>query len=336
MQVESARFDYNGKYAFACSGHLVVSKDNFFVSKATALTSAAHRLTFDSAGTEALLCQIQHGESPEDVLALLEKGRRVAEIVRVHRFENEDGEYFGINVERLKDGSIRSKYFYPKTGLRPASGHIDAERYLLNAILEFQQKGATSDLSVDSLLDDLRLKAKDMLHTLPKVGHYLAEKVIPLVELYTQAISMAGLDPLCFFSRSFTVDTGHICNLGLGYREYNKIASRKDLPLTPHHERAFGEFGDLAQEGVVYRLAPGFAQRASSETPHSATRYEQCITIEQLDLSKTSTRQGQSGRCYKMRFGGIVQRFSQIIPGQIFLSSRRRENDIFEEERVCL
>ena len=328
MQDEFQRVEYNGKYGFACCGYLVMSGDNFFDSRVTTLTSAAHCLTFDAYGAEGFICKIQPNETPEAVFASYERGERVAEATQVHRFENEDGEYFGIHVERSQGGMIRSKYFYPKTILRPASGCIDAERYLLNAILKFQQKSDVSRLSVNDLLDDLKLTAVSMQMTMPKVGYYLAEKIIPLVEVYAQAISMAGLDPICFFSRSFTIDTGHICNLGLGYREYNKVASRKDLPLTPHHERAFGVRGDLAQEGIVYRLAPGVVQRSSAKTVRSATRHEQCITVEQLDLSKTSTVQGQSGRSFNLSCDGIIQRFNQIIPGQVFIPPYERASEV--------
>lgn len=330
------RIFYKGMYAFACCGYLVASKNNFFDSKTTTLTSTAHRLTFNSAGTEGFICQIHPNETPEAVVTALEKGQRVAEATYVHRFENEDGEYFGVNVERQGGGMIRSKYFYPRTISRPDSGCVDAERYFLNAILKFQQEEGVSCLSMDTLVRYLKSKAVGMRLSMPKVASYLAENVIPLVELYSQAISMAGFDPLCLFKRSFTVDTGHICNLGLGYHEYNKIASRKDLPLTPHHERAFGAHGDLAQEGVVYRLAPGFVQRASAEVAHKMARYEQCITIEQLDLAKTSTRQGQSRVIYNLSCQGIIQRFTQIIPGQIFLSPFDHSEEKFMEARVCL
>lgn len=213
---------------------------------------------------------------------------------RLHKFKNEDGYYFGIDVERTSEGYHFAKYFYPKVGTRPGSGLIDGERYLLNALLLATASGEDQTWEhVAQLCEKLSATACAVEIDYPESAEYLREHVVPLLLSYIRALKIADLPANSLFNKAVTIDTGQICNLGQAYHEYKAIASRPDLPLTLNHERAFGKNGELASEGTVFRLAPSNVIRKASSFSRQ-NQLMQGFTIEQLDLESTSSADGQS------------------------------------------
>ena len=238
---------------------------------------------------------------------------------KLHKLENEDGYYFGIDVERLPNGQSFAKYYYPTTNLRKNSGIIDGERYFLNALIDLKiRKNVFSWEDVDEVVKALEDKAF-FSHEPRKI--YIQKDVLPLINTYISALKISNLPPEYFFDKNFTVDTGHICNLGRAYQEYKLLASRKDLPMTPNHERTFGLNSDLANEGVVYRLAPSNERRKSNTLSKQKLNLNKFI-IEQLNLAATSTFYGQSEIIYefeldRLHTSKMEKNAPPIIPGQI-------------------
>lgn len=216
----------------------------------------------------------------------------------LHRLQNEDGEYFAVDAERHLN-VVKAKYFYPKTKQRPGAGYIDGERYLLNLLVEAKascrnQSWADAKRIVGSLHD----LAEELDRHDSRAADYIREEVIEVVQSYIRILNLAGLPASAFFDKELTIDTGHICNLGRAYREYKVIASRPDLPLTPNHERAFGITGELAEEGVAWRLAispiHGKTSPNSARGERNTYRSSPSILMERLDLAMTATPEGQS------------------------------------------
>lgn len=218
---------------------------------------------------------------------------------QLHLLKNEDGEYFALDAERKQDCSVMSKFFYPKTEKRPGPGMIDGERYHLNALLRARAKGLNFSWDHLEMLilylenQSVQLQSIDIFE-----AHYIRSEVIEVIKSYIRTLKYAEFPSQAYFDHNLTVDTGHICNLGRAYTEYKLIASRADLPLTPNHERAFGLTGELAEEGVAWRLAvspdANLAQSKSACGERNTYRTEPSILIEKLDLALTATSTGQS------------------------------------------
>lgn len=230
----------------------------------------------------------------DDVRRVLQESDDIFSTHIIHQFENEDGCYYGVDVERTQEGYHFAKYFYPKVGSRPGSGLIDGERYLLNELLLATSTGQDQTWNhVHRLLDRLETTASSLEKYFPESTCYLRQDVMPLLTSYIRALRLANLPANCLFNKRMTVETGQICNLGQAFHEYKTIASRPDLPLTLNHERAFGQNGELANEGIVYRLAPSnVKRRAANQSRQSANI--QGFSLEELDLRSTSTANGQS------------------------------------------
>lgn len=238
---------------------------------------------------------------------------------KLHKLENQDGYYFGIDVERLPSGQSYAKYYYPANNLRKNSGTIDGERYFLNALIDLRiGKSVFSWEDVDGVVKALEDKA---FFSDEQTKIYIEKDILPLINTYISALKLSNLPPKYFFDKNFTIDTGHICNLGRAYQEYKLLASRKDLPMTPNHERTFGLNSDLANEGVVYRLAPSNERRKSNTLSKQKLNLNKFI-IEKLNLASTSTFEGQSEVIYefeldRLHISKMEKNDSPIIPGQI-------------------
>lgn len=245
----------------------------------------------------------------------------------LNRLRNEDGEYFAIDANRTSDGWY-SKYFYPKVGNRPGDGYIDGERYLLNQLIKLSKDSRNNKKwsDVTRLIDNLYGVAKELIHDI-YASKYIYDHLIPLVESYVRVLRLAKYPPSAFFDKEITVDTGHICNLGRAYSEYRHIASRPDLPLTPQHERAFGLNGELAKEGLAWRLAVApmrsEATMANARGKRNAYSDTPSILVECLDLSMTATPEGQSKARFFLPLRNIARisiqesKFFPVIPGHV-------------------
>ena len=243
----------------------------------------------------------------------------------LHRLENEDGEYFSLDAERTDKGDF-SKFFYIKTSRRPSSGMIDGERYHLNALIaaSLQQHNHTWQ-DVEQVLASLRAKSVALQQLEPAAAAYIQHEVLCLVESYARVLKEADYPAASYFDKNISVDTGHICNLGRAYFEYKAIASREDLPLTPKHERAFGASGELAEEGIAWRIAVVPQERSRNACGERNTYQERpAILVEKLNLAMTATSSGQSQKRYFLP-DNAVERISlsestwfPMIPGHLF------------------
>ena len=107
-----------------------------------------------------------------------------------------------------------------------------------------------------------------------------------LVNVYVNALKLAGYPSDCFFDSKFTIDTGMICNLGRAVTLFKGLTTTVNEPLTPTHERNYGRYcSTMKEENYVWRLSCGFNNN---------------LIIEKLDLrnpiySKTASY-GHFGR----------------------------------------
>lgn len=310
---------------FYMNNHFILQFDDFaYVSidpvkeiKTSVLkTHRNHTLELSESGVNVVKIK------SKDIDGFMHNEKNVLDLFSYHKLyllSNDDGLYYGIDCERNGDGKSFAKYFYPKTDKRPNSGFIDGERYVLNAILEKQQKQEIfSWHDVDDVILSLQAKANN---SDKETYNYIVQDLIPLLETYVNALKYYDFPAYCFFDKNFTVDTGHICNLGRAYSEYRFLASRKDLPMTPNHERTFGLNSDLAKEGIVYRLAPSNERRKSNVLKKQSVETN-CFLIESLDLASTATKNGQSQKVYEFNLENISIYRSKdfvipMIPGQI-------------------
>ena len=226
----------------------------------------------------------------------------VKEIGLLHHLNNEDGEYYAVNAERNSQG-VHAKFFYPLTECRPNSGMIDGERYHLNMLLALSKQELDQSWNdFDKLIEMLSKTANrvDLYDTVET--QYIRKEIIDLVKSYARVLQYANYPSNVYFDKNLSVDTGHICNLGRAYHEYKAIASRANLPLTPDHERAFGTNGELAEEGIAWRIAitPNSMTTTAANARGVRNQYKDkpMILIEKLDLSMTATSHGQAQEKY--------------------------------------
>ena len=217
---------------------------------------------------------------------------------QLHHLNNEDGDNYAVNAERTSQG-VYAKFFYPLTGCRPNSGMIDGERYHLNTLLALSKQGLNQSWGDFEQLVGILLTTANNIELYDIVeANYIRQDIVELVQSYARVLQLANYPSTAYFDKNLSVDTGHICNLGRAYHEYKSIASRPDLPLTPDHERAFGQMGELAEEGVAWRIAitPNSKILSTSNARGTRNNYqdEPMIMIEKLDLSMTATSHGQT------------------------------------------
>ncbi len=296
-------------------GHLVIRSGPYLAVQKTSLRdlSVATLTDAKSHGTELSLpgepCWLMYGneqvlqEKANVLIVSLLQGTALPATLRcrnarLHRLQNEDGEYFAVDAERRPNG-VTAKYFYPKTEKRPGAGYIDGERYLLNLLIQAKATGKNQTWNdIDGIFTALDEQADALNNHDPKAAAYIREQVIELVKSYVRILHLADYPSTAFFDKDLSVDTGHICNLGRAYHEYKAIASRPNLPLTPNHERAFGLTGELAEEGQAWRLAVtpvlGAFSTASARGERNTYRDFPSILLERLDLAMTATPEGQS------------------------------------------
>lgn len=298
----------NGRQVIQCGSYLVVQTEAVPLGFSALSNPTSHCMNLTGPGCNCTIVQA----NPRDIQAY---GQSILDFIlgetrqqpdcnmkirggKMHRLQNDDGEYFSVDAERKEEG-VFSKYFYPKTALRPGSGMIDGERYHLNALLKAGKTGDNETWEhADMLLRGLEEQADTLNPFDERAANYIRQEVITIVASYIRALKYAEFPSHAYFDRNLTVDTGHICNLGRAYSEYKAIASRPDLPLTPNHERAYGLTGELADEGVAWRLAVSPASTAGlAKNVIGHRNYHQLfpsILVEELDLSLTATETGQS------------------------------------------
>lgn len=207
--------------------------------------------------------------------------------VTVYKMENEDGHYYVADPLMTNDG-VFTKQFYPPTTKRKFAGYIDSERYFLNTLLAYKQQQGIAErrapflqstwADVANTVNSLRDLAKQQHTYNAYAASYIEREIIPLVHMYAQALNEAAYAPHYFYASTFTIDTGSICNLGQAYFEFQDIASRPNLPLTPQHEKSYGANSSLSVEGEKWRI---------SVTPHSRKKLRMKAVGKRNELQLT-------------------------------------------------
>ena len=131
-----------------------------------------------------------------------------------------------------------------------------------------------------------------------------------MVSLYKEALKDANYAASSFIDKTFTIDTGIICNLGRAISEFKGLVSVEDEPLTLNHERNYGRINSkMTIEESAWRLS---------------CDYNNNIIIQKLELSKTATEKGQVSYYKKIKLAesDIKLKFKDVntnflIPGQV-------------------
>ena len=122
--------------------------------------------------------------------------------------------------------------------------------------------------------------------------HYVRNVMSPMVEMYATSLQSAGYPAAFFYLSTFTIDTGSICNLGQAYYEFKDLASRPNLPLTPQHEKSYGESGSLGAEGAIWRMSviPNAKEDARKKVTgeRNLVSHDPRVLIEREDLGMRS------------------------------------------------
>lgn len=285
-------FEENGKYVIATGNYLFISKNENIEFKTSFIVDpyvhalemseepiifSEYNLPFDVENEEQLKDYINKNE------LLFEKN------VEVYKFQNKDGYYYAIEPKITNTGNYGFN-IYPETDIRQKSGYLVTERFLLNAFYEFKaEKGLNLRSSyfnsswedVDKVINNVsrQIEYYESKGKLDK-SKYIEEHILPIINVYVNALKMANYPSDCFFDSKFTIDTGIICNLGRAIGYFKGITKFVNEPLTPTHERNYGRHcSTMKQENYVWLLGCGFGNK---------------VNIERLDLFKTASVDGQT------------------------------------------
>jgi len=263
-----------GRHVITCANYILVS-----VEKEPELTVAGivkqqgHSVKLDKAAQKYIMVIANRPElSDLDALVVsiindeIKLNKYIKRECDLYVLENNDGRYYAADPSFFPNGCFMAKQFYPKTENREHSGYIDSERYFLNALLEYKKglnldKGApfnsASWTDVENVINNLNERADRLKEIDPFAAEYVLCETIPLISSYINVLKQAGMAPSVFFDKNFTIDTGAICNMGNGLKEYAAITSNANMPVTPQHELIYGLNGRMSFEGDIWRLFPG-------------------------------------------------------------------------------
>lgn len=284
-------FEYQGRMVLATGNYLFISCDKkVSLEETRVIDPYKHSLQLSQEGVPFIEYNLPSvAKSEEDVIhtletVLLEEERQV----EVYLFRNRDGIYYAINPQLKSDGNYGMN-IYPKTEIRKKSGIIITERFFLNALYNFKKKRGYS--LKDSILNTSYEDTREVIAILleyasyyKEIGKlekhdYILEHVIPLIEVYLNALQLAGYSSDVFFDKNFTIDTGIICNLGRAIHLFKGLTSFINEPLTPIHERNYGRHcSTMRQENYGWLLGCDFNNN---------------VLIEKLDFFNTASTEGQ-------------------------------------------
>lgn len=264
-------FDVNERHLIAVGPYALVSiKQAAPFKRSDVRVDEAGQLHVEGEAQRYMLIQSDRlRDVPTDELAmyveqLLSEKQTQRYEVDVYLFENEDGIYYGANPT-MDNSGVMAKQFYPPTATRPSAGYIDSERYFLNALLAYKNKQGIKKRrepfeqatwsDVANTVHLLMRQADDLATYNAYAADYVKREIIPLVQMYAEALLTAGYAPSYFYLSTFTIDTGSICNLGKAYAEFKHLASRAHIPMTPQQEKSFGTEGALSVEGEKWRIS---------------------------------------------------------------------------------
>lgn len=314
----------NGHFVVMADQFVFVSRDrNIFLKEAQIADVYDHTIILSEKPT-AFYCfeNMENKLSEFNVIAIItaietEKCDEI-KICEGYKLENSEGEYYSFDPHITEKGNYGVNV-YPKTPLRQGSGILITERFFLNALYEYKtMKGlgpwdtfpsATWD-DVEAVIELCKKTALFYEKKKCKIKSiYIEKEIIPMLDSYRKALKMAGYDAKVFFDLGFTIDTGIICNMGKAISEFDIITNKRNEPLTPSHDRNYGKHNStMTEEGRVWRLSVG---------------YHNTLIVEELDLSLTSSIEGQCvfRKVIQLKGGDLTVRASDlkkkyIIPGQ--------------------
>ncbi len=292
--VENARvftFSYQDKFVIATANYLYLSKEeNIHFEETFIQDPYDHSLSFTNDGVSFYEYNLPFMvEDKEQLISYLDQNELTPErSVDVYLFSNKDGIYYSISPKLTSEGNF-SLHIYPETDIRTKSGYIVTERFFINALYNFKKRRGLSlrECYFHSSYDDC-YEVVNILKEYSKYyketgkiekSTYIMEHVVPLIEVYIQALQKAGYSSDVFFDKNFTIDTGIICNLGRAVNLFKGLTKFINEPLTPIHERNYGRHcSTMKQENYVWLLGCDF---------HNT------LLIEKLDLFNTASIEGQ-------------------------------------------
>lgn len=181
-------------------------------------------------------------------------GRADVRLVDGYRFANADGEYFALDPF-FRRGRFDALHLYPRTDRRPASGYLDATRFILSAVRRRRLTTTEGALGA-AVARTLRADAAELETRHERAAAHVSGEILPLWEALVGALRSADYPMSYLADPRFCIDTGVIVNQGRATRLFGGLASRPNVPLTPHEERGYGRVSFDSHRGRVFRLAP--------------------------------------------------------------------------------
>lgn len=283
-------FEYEGSFVIYSGSYLYISCERNITFINTQIENPyIHRLSLNNKGHTFKKVKISRKfETYDDILYFLKNNKLdVEKEVTIFKVINRDGEYYSVDPILTDEGN-EGVYLYPKTENRKKSGYIITERFFLNELFKYQKKfEIKADNGYDKVtwkdVDNVLLQLKDKANGY-KVSEvykydYILNEILPMLQAYRDALYFANYPPKVFFDKTFTIDTGIICNLGRAISEFKGLVSIENEPLTLNHERNYGvNNSTMTLENTAWRLSCGYADT---------------IIVEELKLSETATNEGQ-------------------------------------------
>ena len=320
--VENAKvldFNYNNHRLIATANYLFISNDENINFEETYISDPYnHALSFTNNGIMFKKYDLPFiVENEEQLIKYINEEELIEEKeVEIYLFKNKDGIYYSIAPKLTREGNF-SMQIYPETNIRAKSGYIITERFFLNALYNFKKR---RDLELKDPVENATFDdCKEVLEILKEYSNYYLEKgkieksnyilkhIIPLIEVYINALNEAGYSPSTFFDKNFTIDTGMICNLGRAVNLFKGLTSYVNEPLTPIHERNYGRYcSTMKQENYVWLLGCDFNNN---------------VLIEKLDLFNTASTEGQVSIKKKIFIDGFNNKIDEnskyLYPGEV-------------------
>lgn len=311
-------FEYKNHHIIAVSNYLYISKkENEKLPESFIINPYNHSLEFNNNGIKYLEYNLNFKvHSEEEIKTFINSNKiKKEKEVELYLFKNKDGIYYSINPKLTEKGNYGIN-IYPKTNFRKA-GYIITERFFLNALYKFKEKRNLTlkdnlqNLDYSDIEEVMSLLKENILYY-EKIGKlekstYIKEHIVPILEVYINALKIAKYPAEVFFDKNFTIDTGMICNLGGAINLFKGLTSFINEPLTPIHERNYGRHcSTMKQENYGWLLGCDF---------------KNTIAIEKLDLFNTASEEGQVSFRKKIIFDDINEKINEkskyLYPGEV-------------------
>jgi len=261
----------DGHHVITCANHILISREKEPVlTVANIKKQQEHSVQLDKPAQKYIMIiakELKSFDLNELSMSIINNEIMLKKYIKrecdLYVLINNDGKYYATDPSFFSNGFFKAKQFYPITENRNNSGYIDSERYFLNTLLEYKldlglDKGALFNsaqwIDVENVINMLKDLGNQLQEIDAYASDYILNETIPLISSYVNVLKQAEIAPSAFFDKNFTIDTGAICNMGNGLREYNKITKNANMPVTPQHENIYGSNGRMSFEGDVWRL----------------------------------------------------------------------------------